>query len=96
MLSSWEAWNALSLAECLLPLPELLPACLLLLLAVGIVPISWEPVLLVALEVVLLGGEALLAWETSLFTWGIVLSAWEALSLVEHLTTWEDAELLPA
>ena len=55
-LFSWEAWNALSLAECLLPQPDLLPACLLLLLVGGIAHVSWEPVLLVAWEVVLLGG----------------------------------------
>ena len=71
VLSSWEAWNALSLAECLLPLPELLPACLLLLLVGEIAPVSWEPALLVAWEVALLGGEAPLAWEILLSTWGI-------------------------
>ena len=54
VLFSWEAWH--DLAECLLHLPELLPACLLLLLAGGIAPASWEPALLVALEVALLGG----------------------------------------
>ena len=48
--------------------------------------------LLVAWEVALLKGKA---WETLLFTWGIALSAWEALSLVECLTAWEEAELLP-
>ena len=32
VLFFWEAWHTLSLAECLLPLPDLLPACLLLLL----------------------------------------------------------------
>ena len=99
VLSTWEAWNALSLAECLLSLPELPLAWVLLLLVGGITPASWEPALLVAWEAVLLGSKAPLAWETLPSTWEIALSAWEAweaLSLVEHLTAWEVAELLPA
>ena len=43
----------------------------------------------------LLGDKAPLAWKTWLFIWGIALSAWEALSLAEHLTAWEEAKLLP-
>ena len=84
MLFSWEAWNDLD--ECLLPLPDLLPACLLLLLAGRLAPASWEPVLLVAWE----EGDA---WEKLLSTWEIALSAWEAweaLCLVECLTAWEE------
>ena len=60
-LSTWEAWNALSLAECLLALPVLLPACLLLLQVGKIILVSWDPVLPVAWEAMLLGGEAPLA-----------------------------------
>ena len=63
-LFSWEAWDAL--AEYLLPLPDLLPACLLVLLVGVVAPASYEPALVVAWEVALLGGEAPLPWETSL------------------------------
>ena len=70
--------------------PAWLATCLLNIVASGgIAPASWEPTLLVAWEVALLGGEAPLAWET----WGILLSVWEALSLDEHLTAWEEALL---
>ena len=78
VLFSWGAWN--DLTECLLPLPGLLPACLLLLLVGGLACASWEPALLVI-------------WKTPLSTWEIALSAWEvweALCLVEHLTAWEE------
>ena len=54
VLLPWEAWNAL--AEYPFLLPDLLPACLLLLLAGGVAPASWEPALLVAWDVELLGG----------------------------------------
>ena len=56
--------------------------------------------LLVAWEAVLLGGKALIAWETSISTRGIALSSWEAwetLSLADCLPAWEElAELLPS
>ena len=89
-LPPWEAWDALSLAEHLLPLgndlPEPLPAWVLLLLAGGRAPASWEPALLVAWEAALLRGKAPLAWETLLSAWAIALPAWEALSMAEYLT----------
>ena len=65
-----EVWEALSLAESLLPQgndpPELLLAWVILLLTGGRATASWEPALLIAWEVAQFRGEALLAWETLL------------------------------
>ena len=89
-----EAWELL--LTILLVGEEVLPPWKLALPAWGVVPFSWE-----AWEDwrALCLSENLPTWlprETSLSCWGILLSAWEALSLVEHLTAWVETKLLPA
>ena len=48
------------------------------------------------LALLLVEGEVLPSWELALLVWVVALfswKAWEALSLIEHLTTWEEALL---
>ena len=41
----------------------------------------------------LLVGEVLPYWELALLAWGLALFSWEALSLIQQLTTWGEAWL---